>query len=207
LTNKEKDKGRSYSALILSSGLSERMGQPKALLNWDESRTFIGKIMDEYRDAGCEKVVCTVNRFIYQQCLSLYAASNVTFILNEHPEWGRLYSVKLGLAEVRNSDFCFIQNVDNPFINSAIISGIAAYADPGAWCSPEFNGRGGHPVLIPQIILRKILEVTNQESTLQNVLRAFPKKVAEMEDDKVLRNINTPEEYRDFVRKSMRSND
>jgi len=192
--------GKLTSALILASGLSERMRQPKALLRWDSSRTFIGKIIAEYLDAGCGKIICTVNHMIYQECQSLHVAHSVRFILNEHPEWGRLYSVKLGLKEVGDSAFCFIQNVDNPHITSCTIRKILENADPVLWCSPGFRGQGGHPVLLPAIIIDHIMAERNTENTLKEVLDAFPKKVVEMADDSVLRNINTPEDYQALLK-------
>jgi CTP:molybdopterin cytidylyltransferase MocA len=189
-----------FSALILSSGLSERMGQPKALLKWDPSMTFIEKIIKEYLEAGCQRVVCTVNSALLPTCLEMDVTENVSFLLNEHPEWGRLHSVRLGLTELFNTDFCFVQNVDNPFINSATIVKIREAADPNAWCSPEFEGKGGHPVLLPQLITRKIQAESSLSLTLQEMLQNFPKKIVVISDDCVLKNINTLEDYRNLSR-------
>jgi molybdenum cofactor cytidylyltransferase len=190
--------GISWSALILAAGLSDRMGQPKALLMWDASRTFLEKTIGEYLDASCREVICTVNRFVLPYCETLNYDRSVRFILNRHPEWGRVYSVRLGLQELRESSFCFIQNVDNPFINKTDILKILDARDPEAWCSPEFLGRGGHPVLVPKAITEKILQKNIPGVTLRDILYLFPKKTLEMEDDSILRNINTPEEYRAF---------
>ncbi|HPT15100.1 MAG TPA: NTP transferase domain-containing protein [Bacteroidales bacterium] len=184
-----------FSALILSSGLSERMGQPKAFLNWDDSRTFIEKIAGEFIEAGCTQVICTVNRFILPGCRKLNLPSNVKFILNEHPEWSRLFSISLGLKELRENSYCFIHNVDNPFIHDGIIKNLLESADPGSWISPEFEGKGGHPVLLPPGIVEKVLEGNLKDATLQDILSLFPKIAVKMQDDSVLRNINTPEEY------------
>ncbi|HPT03438.1 MAG TPA: nucleotidyltransferase family protein [Bacteroidales bacterium] len=190
--------GSTFSAVILASGLSERMGQPKALLKWDDSMTFIRKIVGEYVKAGCENVVCTVNRFIQPRCLSPDTFPNVKFVMNEHPEWGRLYAVKSGLAVLKDTSFCFIQNVDNPHITADIIRKMLENADPEAWCSPVYQGKSGHPVLLPGRITDQILQLTDPDTTLRDVLDLFPKKVVEMEDDAILKNINTPEDYRNF---------
>ncbi len=190
---------QSFSAIILASGLSERMGQPKALLMWDKSKTFLEKIIQEYLAAGCEKIICTVNKQVLPHCKPFGNYPGVKFVLNQHPEWGRTYSVTLGLKEVGNSQFCFIQNVDNPFIDSGTIKKIFASGDHDTWCSPEFNGVGGHPVLLPEIVINKILSGIDLEITLQEFLQQFPKKIFEAEDDFILRNINTPEDYRNYL--------
>jgi molybdenum cofactor cytidylyltransferase len=184
----------SFSAIILAAGLSERMGKPKALLMWDQSKTFLEKIAGEFADAGCDKIVCTVNEIVLPHCKPLEAWKNLKLVLNEHPEWGRMHSVKLGLQEVKESHYCFIQNADNPFIDSGTIRKILEAKDPGKWCSPEFNGKAGHPVLLPNLIINLLLE-NNPDKTLQELLHSFPKKVVEMNDDSVLKNINTPEDY------------
>ena len=197
--NQEYSTGMAFSALILSSGLSERMGQPKALLRWDDSMNFLEKIVREYLDSGCEKVICTVNREVLLHVRGLEAMPPVRLVLNEHPEWGRMHSVRLGLEYSLNSDFCYIQNVDNPFINQAIIKKIMACADHDAWCSPEFNGKGGHPVLLPKSIIRKLLDEKKTAGTLRDVLQSFTKIAVEMDNDIVLRNINIPLDYQNLL--------
>ena len=188
-----------FSVIILASGLSERMGQPKALLRWDNTQTFLEKIILEYMAAGSEKIICTVNRQVLPHCKRLGKFPGVQFVLNQHPEWGRMYSVSLGLKKIGKRKFCFIQNVDNPFIDSGTIKKIFASGDHDTWCSPEFNGLGGHPVLLPEIVINKILSGIDLEITLQEFLQQFPKKIFEAEDDFILRNINTPEDYRNYL--------
>ena len=190
--------GNSCSALILAAGLSERMGKPKALLLWDQTKTFLEKITEEYFTAGCEKVICTVNPLVLPFCKQLETKQNLKLVLNHHPEWGRMYSVQLGLSEAKESSFCFVQNVDNPFITSETIKKIGLAKDPEAWCSPEYLGRSGHPVLLPRTIIHRILQEKNPGATLQEILRAFPKKAVVLEEDSVLRNINTPEDYHEL---------
>ena len=190
----------SFSALILASGLSERMGRPKPLLMWDQSRTFLEKIIGEYVDAGCTRVVCTVNSKVLPYCKSIGRWKQVKFLLNEHPEWGRMYSVKLGLSELGESEWCFIQNVDNPYIDQNIIKGLIRQADPVSWCSPGYHGMAGHPVLLPKNIIIRILQEQTNDAILQDILNLFPRKNVEMKDDAILRNINTPEDYNNFLR-------
>lgn len=194
-----KNSQRSFSALILASGLSERMGQPKALLMWDNKKTFLEKIVQEYIASGCEKIICTLNNHVLPHCRSNENFQGVKFVLNPHPDWGRMYSVMLGLKEIGQSQFCLIQNVDNPFIHSEMIKKIVASGDHQSWCSPEFGGKGGHPVLLPKIVINKILSGNCLEITFQQILKQFPKKTVECEDDSILRNINTPEDYRNYL--------
>jgi CTP:molybdopterin cytidylyltransferase MocA len=188
----------SFSALILSSGMSERMGRPKARLHWDSSQTFLEKIISDFLKSGCSKVICTVNHLLLPWCESILPGGNVRFILNEHPEWGRMHSVRLGLNELQTESYCLIHNIDNPFINPDSILKILSHREPYAWCSPEFEGKGGHPVMVANSMITKILRDDNHDKTLQQVLMEFPKRIVPMEDDTVLRNINSPADYQRY---------
>ncbi len=186
------------AALIAAAGLSERMGRPKALLRWDDHTTFLERIIGECLEAGCDRVVCTVNRQILPFCISLPQRPEVRFVLNEHPERGRMHSIKLGLRELEDASYCLLQNVDNPFVTAGAIRRILAGRDPGAWTSPEYHGKGGHPVVLPQAVVRHILGENESVATLQEILATFPRLTVPMEDDSFLRNINTPEKYREL---------
>lgn len=183
------------SAIILSSGFSERMGKPKAFLKWNESTTFIEKIINEFNNFGCEKIVCIINNIIEPSCSLLNVPESVKFIVNPHPEKGRFGSIKIGVSEIVNSEFCFIHNVDNPFINIDTLGKVYSVKSHNAWCSPVYKGKGGHPVLLPQTILKKIEEINNPDTILSNVLNNYYVNKVEVNNDSILRNINTPEEY------------
>lgn len=189
-----------FSTVILSSGLSERMGQPKALLKWGESTTFIEKIIDEFIKSGSAKIVCMINERIEPFCKNLTLPSNVKFIVNPYPERGRFYSILTGVSALAEPNYCFIHNVDNPFVSTSIIKELLAQREPGKWCSPIYNGKGGHPVLLSNTIINKITAVTDLNITLQDILKQFPKVAVDMSDDTVLRNINTPEDYNSWFK-------
>ncbi|HZJ74543.1 MAG TPA: NTP transferase domain-containing protein [Perlabentimonas sp.] len=184
-----------FSTIILSSGLSERMGQPKALLKWDKSTTFIEKIINEFVKAGSTKIVCMINEIIEPACKKLSLPSNVELVVNHHPDWGRFYSIRTGVNALNNSDYCFIHNVDNPFVSTKITDKLWAQRKPGYWCSPNYKGKGGHPVLLSKEITDKISTTSNLDFTLRDILQQFPKIPVSVTDNSILRNLNTPEEY------------
>ena len=184
-----------YTSIILASGLSERMGKPKALLPWDKSTTFIEKIINEYTKASCNRIICLVNEKTEPLCRALDIKSNVKFVINEHPEWGRFYSIRMASQEVKDDGFCFIQNVDNPFVSVDIIEMLYAKRKADSWCSPVYNGRGGHPVLLPKVIINKISQLSDNNHTLLDILKPYQRINVEIDSDTILRNINTPEDY------------
>jgi hypothetical protein len=54
-------------------------------------------------------------------------------------------------------------------------------------------------IRIPHKIIDQILQANNEDLTLREVLDSFPKKVVNVEDDSILKNINTPGDYRDAL--------
>lgn len=198
MMNKNKNTADTCPAIILSAGFSERMGQPKALLKWNRSTTFIEKIINEFCSFNCNPVICVINKSIEPDCRRLRLPSRVKFIINEHPESGRFSSVRTGINEITEADFCFIHNVDNPFVNRDVISRLFALRDPGAWCSPVYAGKGGHPVLIPSSVIGEIAGTHDLTTTLADILNSFPRINMEMPDDTLLRNINTRDDYNKY---------
>jgi molybdenum cofactor cytidylyltransferase len=188
------------SAVILSSGLSERMGQPKALLKWDGRTTFIEKIISEFSNAGCDRIICMINKITEPYCKELQVPGNVKFVVNHHPDWGRFYSVRTGLRELGESPYCMVHNVDNPFVNDVIIDKLIVMKKPGTWCSPVYKGKGGHPVLLSRVIITRIIENEDLNTILADILNDFPKISVEMNNDLILRNVNTPEDFNNYFR-------
>ncbi|RPH30046.1 MAG: hypothetical protein EHM93_16400 [Bacteroidales bacterium] len=187
-----------FSVVILASGLSERMGEPKALLRWDSSTTFIEKIIVEYSNAGCSEIICVINKKIEPLCKNLKLPSNVKFAMNLYPEWGRFYSIKIGTQGVLN-DYCFIQNVDNPFVSFEIIKKIFAERNSEAWCSPVYKEKGGHPIMLPKKIIQKLPQINDNDMSLAEFLKPFKRINIETQSDLILRNLNNPEDYARFL--------
>ena len=134
------------AAIILAAGMSKRMNSPKALLPFDARHTFIEKISSSYFDWGCSEIIVIVNiktASLVRQLESMPAL--VTLIINEHPEFERFYSLKLGLSAVKRSEYCFFQNVDNPFIDDTILDLLYASRSPDTYVSPVFEEKEAIP--------------------------------------------------------------
>ncbi|MBC8485146.1 MAG: NTP transferase domain-containing protein, partial [Bacteroidetes bacterium] len=135
--------------VILAAGNSKRMNSRKPFLHFDKDNTFIEKIISTYLKWGCQEIVIVINKDVKnQRDFFDLLPEKVMYVLNEHPEFERFYSVKLGLATIRNASFCFIQNVDNPFINSAILDLLYEHRSDEKYVFPVFGNKGGHPVLL-----------------------------------------------------------
>jgi molybdenum cofactor cytidylyltransferase len=183
-------------ALILAAGNSERMGFPKAFLQFDETKTFIDEIVNQYREFSCMKVCVVINKQSEVQISKLLPETQkyAQFLVNENPNRGRFSSIKIGLNHLSDSEAVFIQNIDNPFIGALLLQHLTDIILDFDYCIPTYENRGGHPILIKNSVVQKALSEPD-ETILKNFLQQFQVKKIAVDDPKILLNINTFEEY------------
>lgn len=190
---------RKAGVVILAAGRSERMKEMKAFLPYDENARFIQKILSTYSAWGCSEIVVVTNPEASQRMREAgMVPSSVTIVVNDHMEFERFFSVKLGLGAIRSSSFCFIQDVDNPCIDSQILDLIYEQRSNEKYVSPVFKGKGGHPVLLNRENMDRICKWKVNSANFKEVLGTFECRTVDMPDDRVLININSPEEYKRF---------
>ncbi len=189
---------KEFSAIILAAGKSERMGFPKLSLRYDEKENFIEHIISEYLSFGCKDIAVVVNEigFEYLNKYEIQFPDIVKVVINEHPEWHRFYSLKIGAKSLSETHSVFIHNVDNPFVNNDVLKALFNNINTADYISPEFEGKGGHPFLLSEKVIKEIAQVEEDRKHLKEFLNQFLKIKVPVEDEKVLVNINTTEEYR-----------
>ncbi len=195
---------KEYAVLILAAGFSGRMGIPKLSLPFDENRNFATKIIHTYRSAGCKNIALVVNRQgqeLLNEQKTLSAGSNISVVLNAYPERERFFSLQTGLKTFQTGTPVFIQNIDNPFVESTLLYKLANALKPGTFVVPRYNGHGGHPVLLSSKIVHDLTTFPDYRQNLRDFLQKYPKISCPVEDEKIFVNINSPEEYRKFFGK------
>jgi molybdenum cofactor cytidylyltransferase len=200
ITGKEKT-----AVIILAAGLSSRMQTPKPLLPFDSNRIFIEKIVAEYLSFGCGEIVVVVNEVAEKgiHTLGKYP-EHVVFIVNHHPELGRFLSLKLGLNQLGPTAFCFIQNVDNPFVNRHLLDYLYLKRGENHFVKPVYQQKGGHPVLLSKSDILFLKEKLDAETNLRALLAERTCLEVEVADSDVLVNINTNEEYQQIIKNRSR---
>lgn len=195
---------REAGVVILAAGRSERMKKLKAFLPFDDTTLFIEKILSIYSSWGCSEIVVVTNPEALQLMKQMgMIPSTVTMVVNDHMEFERFYSVKLGLGAIRSSSWCFIQNVDNPFIDSQILDLLYQHRSNEKYVLPVFENKGGHPVLLNRENINRISTWSVNSANFKAVLGTMDCLNVKMLDEKVLININSQEEYKRFFDNSM----
>ena len=185
------------SVLILAAGLSTRMKTTKALLKFDENRRFIDKIVEEYKNFGCRSIIVVLGEKIKNEIIF---SENLKFVLNNEPEKGRIHSLKCALKAVEDEQFCFIQNIDNPFVNQETLKLLYKTRLDADCIIPEYKKKGGHPILINRNIIDSIRTTADIDIPLNEYLKKYKLETIECNDASILININDKESYNKYFK-------
>lgn len=193
---------KNCSVIILAAGRSSRMGKPKFLLDLSNGPSFLEKITHGYNEFSILNIVVILNSDGMTQIKKHLQnlPSQTQIVLNRHPEFGRFYSIKTGLQFV-NHNYTFIHNVDNPFARLKVLEQIYNAKSEAEVIKPVYKGKGGHPVLISKQVIDKIVNEKNLDINFQEFLKRFPTKRVDVNDDSILLNINSHNEYLEFYRR------
>jgi len=184
------------AVLILAGGQSSRMKYPKPWLRTKADSTFLLEIIKSYIAIGMNDITVVLNNAFVgakwlEEYLEISKLSKV--VLNRDTDLGRLHSIKMGLLTNQNKSV-FIHNVDSPFVKSTTLLKLYKNRNLNGTSIPSFKGKGGHPILISNEVVKAILLHENNDSTLRELISGFPRKQIEVEDSAVLININTPQD-------------
>ena len=193
-------KEKHVSVIILAAGNSERMGFPKALLKWDDQQTFLEKICSDYAAFGCEEIILVINKDLLNLILKkqLTLPENLSIVVNEQLELGRMYSMFLGVNKWNRQKYCFVQNIDNPFVNADILKNIFMNRNEDHAIVPVCEGKRGHPVLINRKIADRISALHDFNHTLKTLINESGITEVSVNDPEILHNINTPADYKNL---------
>lgn len=185
------------SCIILSAGSSGRMGTHKALLKFDENTTFLEKITTEYLAAGIEKIIVVVSGELHKELIAgkLVFPETVQLVINNKPESGRFHSLQTGVKHIKQDNYCFFQNIDNPFITVGLLYELITLKQDAEVIIPVFQDMAGHPVLLSPLVTRKILQANETDLRIDLFLREFKMKRINTSDERILVNINSLNEY------------
>ncbi len=188
------------SAIVLAAGESSRMGTPKALLPVGEE-TFLSAVCARLSEAGVAEVVAVLGADAeHVRSFRRFAAS---VVVNRAYRDGQLSSLRCGLRAVApGSRGAMVTLVDHPLVAAATYRTMREEAEkePGMILVAAHRGRGGHPVVFPRSVFAELFAAPAGEGA-RAVVRADPARVRRIafDDPGIVADIDTPEEYRDYL--------
>lgn len=180
-------------AIILSAGKSERMGSPKALLQY-RGQSFLATILAAVASARMAPAIVVAGH--HYDAISR-AFPNNQIVFNPSYEYGMSTSVQAGIRALpAGLDGTAVFLVDHPMIDRQTIDALVDRLAPGRIVVPVHNGRRGHPVIFAAEIFDEILDLSSEQG-LNSVVKRLPERVVEVfvENAGVLRDIDTPEQF------------
>ena len=187
---------KDVAAIILAAGRSRRMGKFKPLLPFGD-QTVIESCVSNLRAANVADVVVVLGHRAEEvrEQLKLEA---VAFVTNPNPDSEMGASIALGVDGLADTARAvLITPVDHPAIHPETIGLLIEKWRAGAkLIQPEFEGKGGHPVLI-DLGYREELKHLDADAGLRGFFNKHRADVLRLPVDSafVARDMDTWEDY------------
>jgi len=184
-------------AIVLCAGKSERMGSPKALLEF-RGQTFLSTILRAIDASGIKTVVVVAGHH-YDRILTAFP--DLPVVLNPDYEQGMSTSVQAGIRALpRGLGGTAVFLVDHPVIDQRTIEVLVSRLKPGHIVVPVHQGRRGHPVVFAADLFDEILGLSPDQG-LNTFVKKVPDRVLEVavESSGVLMDIDTPDQFARLV--------
>jgi molybdenum cofactor cytidylyltransferase len=181
------------SAIVLAAGKSERMGRPKALLEF-RGRTFLENILHAISRSSIEHTVIVVG---HHRSEIENAMPDASVIFNPDYEQGMVTSLQTGIRALPPESIgAFLFLVDHPVVDTETIEAMISSVASNRIVQPTFKGRRGHPVFLGAEVLKEILRLPSSQGA-DVVVRRDPARITEIPVNAagILTDIDTPEDY------------
>jgi molybdenum cofactor cytidylyltransferase len=199
--------------VIPGAGVSSRMGRPKLLLPWGDT-TVIGQILRQWSELRAAQIA-VVHRpndealveALKREELKRNAAGTLQrfnaptdCIVNPQPERGMFSSILCAAKWSgwrRDISNWAIVLGDQPHLQLETLRLLLAQAAQtvDAICQPVFDGRTGHPVILPRSVFAELQQ--SRAETLKDFLKPFAGRCVQcpVEDAGLLLDLDRPEDY------------
>jgi len=193
----------STAAIILAAGLSRRMGRFKPLLAVG-GRTVIERAVFTFRAAGIHDVR-VVTGHSREELEPLLEGIGIRPVHNPGFEAGMFSSVTVGLSNLGNEvTSAFILPGDMPLVSPSTVAALLSRhgEEPDRILVPCFEGRRGHPVMIPASLFTAIRSWSGEDG-LKGAIDGQRLKKADVpvRDPGILFDLDTPEDLEAALRR------
>ncbi len=148
------------TGLVITAGLSSRMGMFKPLLQYND-KSFLHNIVNKL-DSICDEIVVVTghNRdSIETELNSLQNKKEIKTIYNENYKKGMFTSFQKGLEFVSNNNWVLYHFIDQPTLPNIFYNDfVSQIENKFDWIQPKYHGKNGHPILLNNKTINLILE-------------------------------------------------
>lgn len=183
------------AAILLAAGQSRRMGRCKQLLPLGGT-TVLGRCLDTLAAAGLDDIVVVVSPA--GEAVAAEARRYTVRVVVNPEAGGDMASSLLAGRNVLATGVSgvIVALCDYPLVQPSSVVRLVEFhaAEPDRIIIPSHEGRRGHPLLVPRLILDEL----QGDLTLRDLVRRDPDRLRtiEVDDPGILLDMDTPEEYR-----------
>jgi molybdenum cofactor cytidylyltransferase len=185
-------------AILLAAGQSRRMGAFKPLLPFGKT-TVIESCIDNLQAGGVADIVVVLGHRAAEVQASLVNFPDLQFTMNPDPDSEMSASIACGVRDLPSTaKAILIALTDQPAVPAEVIQTLIREWIGGAkLVVPQFQGQGGHPVLI-DLAFRKDLLALDQQRGLRALFDANRSLVHRpvVNSPYIARDMDTWDDYR-----------
>lgn len=195
---------RTLPGIILAAGNSSRMGQNKLLLPF-RGKPILQHVVDAAHHSTLAPLILVLgpdDDTIRQQIQPQSAL--VVNTLKNSTDYGSSLQTGLRILESQEQyqGAMFIPG-DQPLLRTHSINMLvqAFQQDPSRWVAPSCQGQRGNPVITPSSCFDKIYAIKGDHGPRKHLKDPASRlKLVELEDEGVLFDIDSPEDYQRLLR-------
>jgi len=196
------------TGLLLSAGLSQRMGMLKPLIKLNNI-PFLAHILVKLSSLCQQIVVVTghqsalieneITQWLKENNENLKISLNWCY--NADYKSGMLTSLQAGLKDVNNSDWILYHFADQPHIPKEFYHAFIDQIEPAYdWIQPTFNNHSAHPLLFSKRVIPHILQLQKDQSLRDiDTENKLNRKKWACDFPEILKDIDTPRELKSLL--------
>ena len=179
--------------VVLAAGEGRRAGGPKAWIEV-QGRPWLSHQLQALASSPLARIVVVLAEEPPAPHAHLFPGDSWT--LNPHPELGPFHSLQCGLRALGAAALeagAYVQPVDVPAPSSEVFEALARELPGALACVPEFDHRGGHPVLLSGEAIGQVLALdpAAPEARLDRWLRNAHARRVPVMDARVRMDLNS----------------
>src|SRR5438309_612929 len=161
-------------AVVPAAGSAERFGGAK-LLTAIDGQPLLDRTISTLLNGGVDQVIVVVSPDAEEltRDVNAFSDARVWPVVNPDPSRGMFSSLQAGMAEAQG-DALLVLPADMPFVQSGTVAILLdVFASRPAIVSPRYQGKRGHPVILPPT-LRDEIRAADATLTLHDILKRHP---------------------------------
>ncbi len=205
--------------ILLAGGKSQRMNVAKGLLKFKQT-FWILEQLDRISKSNISTVCIGLGYqfehyfkaipWLYKAQTTPVKFQNLTVhvMVNNTPSNGAFSTLQTVLKKIKIPHNILVNPIDVPILNTSELNNLIATDN---WIViPSYNNKNGHPIKLNSAFCKHLLtlDASDKEARLDlQIKKVNPSKktIVQVNDCLVLKNLNTPEVWKDFIKMEINS--